>query len=64
MRRLAILAMLLACGVAHAQRVIAAFGDGDIGAVQLDGKMLDRPHLVQAERTLAAHEAAKARANQ
>jgi len=26
---------------------------GGAGVVQLDGRMLDRPHLVQAERTLA-----------
>lgn len=36
----------------YAQRVIAAFADG-VGTVALDGKMLDAPHLRQAERVLA-----------
>jgi citrate lyase subunit beta / citryl-CoA lyase len=38
----------------HAQAVVDAFASaGGAGAVQLDGKMLDRPHLVQAQRVLA-----------
>lgn len=40
--------------VAHARAVIAAFAaNPDAGALQLDGKMIDRPHVVQAERILA-----------
>ena len=39
--------------IEHARRVIKAFEDaGDVGAVGLDGKMLDKPHLRQAERVL------------
>jgi citrate lyase subunit beta / citryl-CoA lyase len=37
-----------------AKRVIAAFETGGKGAVQLDGVMLDAPHLTQARRILAA----------
>jgi citrate lyase subunit beta / citryl-CoA lyase len=37
-----------------ARRVIAAFETGGKGAVQLDGVMLDAPHLTQARRILAA----------
>jgi len=36
-----------------AQRVIAAFETAGKGAVQLDGVMLDAPHLTQARRILA-----------
>jgi citrate lyase subunit beta/citryl-CoA lyase len=39
--------------LAHAERVIDAFASG-AGAVQLDGKMLDIPHLKAARRLLAA----------
>ncbi|MBI1179715.1 MAG: CoA ester lyase [Alphaproteobacteria bacterium] len=40
-----------------ARRVIAAFeAEPDAGTVQLDGRMLDIPHLNQARRTLATHE--------
>lgn len=39
--------------LAHAERVINAFASG-AGAVQLDGKMLDIPHLKAARRLLAA----------
>lgn len=40
--------------VAHARAVIAAFAaNPDAGALQLDGKMIDRPHLTQAKRILA-----------
>ena len=38
--------------VAHAQRIVAAFAGGE-GVVSLDGRMLDRPHLKQAEHILA-----------
>lgn len=43
--------------VQHAERVLAAFaaadaGQGGPGAIQLDGRMLDRPHRTQAERLL------------
>ena len=41
--------------VAWAQRVLEAFrASGGKGALQLDGKLLDRPHVRQAERILAA----------
>ena len=40
--------------VAHARRVVAAFrASSGAGTVGLDGQMLDKPHLVQAERVLA-----------
>lgn len=38
--------------VEHAQKVVAAFADG-AGVASLDGKMLDQPHLKQAEHILA-----------
>ena len=39
----------------HARRVVAAFErEPGAGVVQLDGVMLDRPHLVQARRILAS----------
>ncbi|SMF78063.1 HpcH/HpaI aldolase/citrate lyase family protein [Allosphingosinicella indica] len=41
--------------VAHARAVVDAFAaNPGAGALSLDGKMIDRPHLVQAERILAA----------
>ncbi|MEN0074179.1 MAG: CoA ester lyase [Paracraurococcus sp.] len=41
--------------IAFARRVVAAFAASPgIGTVGMDGKMLDRPHLRQAERVLAA----------
>jgi citrate lyase subunit beta / citryl-CoA lyase len=41
--------------IAHARAVVAAFeANPDVGALSLDGKMIDRPHLIQAQRTLAA----------
>jgi len=46
--------------VAYANRVIEAFASG-AGTVGLDGKMLDRPHLKQARRTLALAESLRAR---
>ena len=45
---------------AYAERIIAAFeANPGRGAVSLDGKMLDAPHLSQARRLLAAHERLK-----
>lgn len=42
--------------VAHARRVIAAFDAAPgAGVLQLDGKMIDAPHLVQARRLLDRH---------
>jgi citrate lyase subunit beta/citryl-CoA lyase len=41
--------------VTHARAVVEAFAaNPDAGVLSLDGKMIDRPHLVQAQRTLAA----------
>ena len=41
--------------IAHAQAVLAAFeAQPGAGALSLDGKMIDRPHLVQARRILEA----------
>jgi citrate lyase subunit beta/citryl-CoA lyase len=43
--------------VAHARAVVAAFdANPGAGALSLDGRMIDRPHLVQAQRILAAAE--------
>lgn len=40
--------------VAHAQAVVAAFeASPEAGVLQLDGRMVDAPHLVQARRVLA-----------
>jgi citrate lyase subunit beta/citryl-CoA lyase len=40
--------------IAHARAVVQAFADNPgAGAVQLDGNMLDRPHLALAQRLLA-----------
>jgi citrate lyase subunit beta/citryl-CoA lyase len=41
-----------AADVAHAARVVAAFAGG-AGVAALDGKMLDQPHLKQAQQVLA-----------
>ncbi len=38
--------------IAHAKRVVEAFAKG-VGTVALDGKMLDMPHLKQAQRILS-----------
>ncbi len=38
--------------IAHAERVAAAFGEGE-GVATLDGQMIDRPHLSAAARLLA-----------
>ena len=41
--------------IAHARAVVAAFeANPEAGALSLDGKMIDRPHLVQAQRILGA----------
>jgi citrate lyase subunit beta/citryl-CoA lyase len=49
-----------AADVEHAQRVVAAFAASPgTGVVGLDGKMLDRPHLKQAEALLARAAAAR-----
>ncbi len=43
--------------IAHARAVVAAFeANPGAGALSLGGKMIDRPHLIQAQRTLAAAE--------
>jgi citrate lyase subunit beta/citryl-CoA lyase len=40
--------------VARARAVIEAFdAHPGVGALKLDGKMIDRPHLLQAQRILA-----------
>lgn len=39
--------------LAEARRIVQAFEDNPLaGTLSLDGKMVDRPHLVQAQRTL------------
>jgi citrate lyase subunit beta/citryl-CoA lyase len=39
----------------HARRVVAAFAaNPGTGVASLDGQMIDRPHLLQAQRILAA----------
>jgi citrate lyase subunit beta/citryl-CoA lyase len=41
--------------IAQARAIVAAFeASPEAGALSLDGRMLDRPHLVQAQRILAA----------
>jgi len=41
--------------IKHAERVLAAFAAAPAsGALMLDGKLIDRPHVLQAERVLAA----------
>lgn len=41
--------------LAHARRIVDAFAaQPDAGTLQIDGVMIDRPHLVQALRTLGA----------
>ncbi len=47
--------------IAFAERVVAAFAASDAGVVGVDGKMLDRPHLTQAEKVLAMRDAFAAR---
>jgi citrate lyase subunit beta/citryl-CoA lyase len=41
--------------VSHARRVVEAFAGG-AGVAPLDGKMLDQPHLKQAQHILLVHE--------
>ncbi|HEY0413059.1 MAG TPA: CoA ester lyase [Allosphingosinicella sp.] len=44
-----------AAEIARARAVVAAFeASPGTGALSLDGRMIDRPHLLQAQRTLAA----------
>jgi citrate lyase subunit beta / citryl-CoA lyase len=48
--------------VAFAERVVAAFAATvDTGTVGLDGKMLDRPHLKQAQKVLSMRDALASR---
>ena len=48
-----------AAEVAQAEQVRAAFAaHPGVGALRLDGRLVDRPHLLQAERVLAAAQAA------
>jgi citrate lyase subunit beta/citryl-CoA lyase len=43
--------------IAHARAIVAAFRENPgAGALSLEGRMIDRPHLVQAQRILAAAE--------
>lgn len=44
--------------VLRAQKIIELFA-GNAGVVSLDGQMLDRPHLLQAERILGKHRASQ-----
>jgi len=46
--------------VEHAKKVVAAFASG-AGVASLDGKMLDQPHLKQAQHVLALDEAIRSR---
>jgi citrate lyase subunit beta/citryl-CoA lyase len=44
----------------HAERVVAAFATApSAGVVSLDGRMIDRPHLLQAQRILAVVQRAR-----
>jgi len=44
----------------RAERIVALFNDNPgVGALGLDGEMVDRPHLVQARRTIALAEELK-----
>jgi citrate lyase subunit beta/citryl-CoA lyase len=43
-----------AAEVSHAQAVVDAFAaQPDVGVLSLDGRMIDRPHLLQAQRVLS-----------
>ena len=44
--------------IEYARKVVAAFAATGAGVVALDGTMLDRPHLLRAERTLTQARAA------
>ncbi len=48
-----------AADVEHAKKVVAAFANG-AGVAALDGKMLDQPHLKQAQQILELAEAVRA----
>ena len=51
-----------AAELAHAQAVLALFAaNPDAGTLQLDGKMLDKPHEVQAQRIITMAERLKGR---
>jgi citrate lyase subunit beta / citryl-CoA lyase len=40
--------------ISYARAVLAAFAEADnAGVVSLNGEMLDRPHMLRAERVLA-----------
>lgn len=44
-----------AAELAHARRIVEAFAaQPDAGTLSIDGVMIDKPHLTQAQRTLAA----------
>lgn len=44
--------------IALAERVVAAFAaDPEVGTIGIDGRMYDRPHLVQAQKVLALRDA-------
>ncbi|WP_342361667.1 CoA ester lyase [Terrarubrum flagellatum] len=46
--------------IARAERIVAAFAENPgLGVVGMDGEMVDRPHLLRAQRTLARATAAK-----
>jgi len=48
--------------VADARRIVDAFAAApDAGVLDLDGRMVDRPHLLQARRVLSLARAAAAR---
>ena len=49
-----------ATDIEHAKKVVAAFANG-AGVASLDGKMLDQPHLKQAQNILALDEAVSLR---
>jgi citrate lyase subunit beta/citryl-CoA lyase len=43
--------------LAHAKKIVAAFAAAPgAGVLQIDGKMVDAPHLKQARRILAQHD--------
>ncbi|WP_246448809.1 HpcH/HpaI aldolase/citrate lyase family protein [Sphingomonas sabuli] len=49
-----------AADVAHAQAVVDAFAaNPDAGALSVDGRMVDRPHLIQANRVLQRSQGAQ-----
>jgi citrate lyase subunit beta/citryl-CoA lyase len=47
-----------AADIAIAEKVVAAFAAApDVGTIGIDGRMYDRPHLVQAQKVLAVRDA-------